>query len=57
MRRKEGVKWNRLDDEQSTSSQQHIIKLTDVSVETSSADGDKFQDYRKDNEYPWEDHA
>ncbi|KAJ4859486.1 hypothetical protein T069G_04474 [Trichoderma breve] len=57
IRRKEGDKWNRLDDEQSTSSQQHIIKITDVSVETSSTDGNKYQDYRKDHEYSWEDHA
>ncbi|OAA66559.1 hypothetical protein SPI_01135 [Niveomyces insectorum RCEF 264] len=41
MRRKDFSRWNRLDDEQSTSSQQHIVKSVQVCVETSSSDGDK----------------
>ncbi|XXH02504.1 hypothetical protein Hte_008880 [Hypoxylon texense] len=53
IRRKEGSKWDRLDDEISTSSQQHIVKSTHVFVETSSADDDKSQVTHKDSEFPW----
>ena len=55
IRRKEASKWDRSDDKQSTSSQQHIAKSTQVIVETSSIEGAKPQVPRKDNkDYPWE---
>ncbi|KAK4031429.1 hypothetical protein C8A01DRAFT_21340 [Parachaetomium inaequale] len=49
LRRKEGPPWNRLDDSHSTSSQQNIMKTTQIDVETSSAEGDRPQDRRKGN--------
>ncbi|KAL6895422.1 hypothetical protein HDV57DRAFT_8797 [Trichoderma longibrachiatum] len=55
--RKEGSNWDRLDDGQSTSSQQHIVKSTEVYVETSSADGDEPRHNRKDGDYSWNDHV
>ncbi|KAI1770060.1 hypothetical protein F4818DRAFT_434311 [Hypoxylon cercidicola] len=53
IRRKEGSKWDRLDDEISTSSQQYIVKSTQVIVETSSAEDDKPRAPSKESEYPW----
>lgn len=38
LRRKDGSQWDRLDDEHSNTSQQHIIKSTSVTVETSSVE-------------------
>ena len=50
----DGAKWDRLyDDEQSTSSQQRIIKSTHVCVETSTVNGDKSQDGHSEGTYQW----
>ncbi|KAL7931821.1 hypothetical protein V8C35DRAFT_308662 [Trichoderma chlorosporum] len=56
-RRQDDSKRYSMDDGQSTSSQQHIVKSTEVYIETSSAESDELQYRHKEGECPWDDPA